>query len=502
VIRPSAASLVLALLLLAAAPAQAAPRLEKVGDFDQPVFAVGAPGDYSRLYVVERTGTVRVVRGGRISPTPFLTLPDVSSTGERGLLSLAFPFDFQTSRLVYAYYTLGNGNVRVDQFRAGSPDRVDPGSQRKVIELGHQAAPNHNGGTVAFGPDGYLWLAPGDGGGGQSGNAQSLNSPLGKVLRIRPLAGGGYTVPADNPFVGRPGLDEIWSYGLRNPFRFSFDRGTGDLVIGDVGQSTTEEIDYAPTGTGRGRGTNFGWNPCEGSFVQGSESAPCPIGTRPVIDQFHHDGWLAIVGGVVVRDPSLPSFWGRYLYGDNDQPVLHLAALALPRAHDGSTGLRVSLLAGISEDTAGCVYASSLEGPVYRIVENSTAVPCPKPAPGAGRPGAGRIPLRISVRVPKRQRVRKLRGAIGYARCSEACTVSMSGRLRIGRRSYKLRKAAKRGAAHRRLKLRVKLTKRASRALRRALRRHRRARVDVALRARNSAGSRSALVHRRVRVRR
>jgi hypothetical protein len=474
-------------------------RFEKVGDFDQPVWAVGAPGDYSRLYVVERGGTVRVLRAGRVLSTPFLTLSDISSDGERGLLSIAFPPDFQTSRLVYAYYTLGNGNIRVDQFRATSSDRVDAASERKVIELDHQGAPNHNGGTVAFGPDGYLWLGPGDGGFGQSANAQSLSSLLGKILRIRPLPGGGYSVPADNPFVGRPGLDEIWAYGLRNPFRFSFDRLTRDLVIGDVGESTTEEVDFAPASGGRGKGANYGWDVCEGSFTTGSQSNPCTFGTLPVIDQFHSDGWSALIGGLVVRDPSLPSLYGRYVYGDNSQPALHAAALALPRAHDGATALRIGDLAGISEDTAGCVYASSLDGGVYRIVETSTAAPCPWPS---SPPPADRVPPRLSVRFPKRQRVRKLHGVIAYARCSEDCTVAMSGRLRIGHRSYRLRKATKRATANRRIKLRVRLTRRASKALRRALRRRRRACVLVALRGRDGAGNRSPLLHRRVRVRR
>jgi hypothetical protein len=220
-----------------------------------------------------------------------------------------------------------------------------------------------------------------------------------------------------------------------------------------------------------------------------------------VIDKFHSDGWFAIIGGVVVRDPSLPSLYGRYLYGDNAQPTLHLASLALPTAQDRATSLHVPGLAGISEDSAGCVYASSVSsGEVFRIVENSSSVPCPKPPPSSVP--ADRVPPRLKVRVPKRQRVRKRRGAIGYARCSETCRVSMSGTLRIGRRSYKLRKTTKPAQAHRRIKLRVKLTKRASRALRRALKRRRRAKVKIGLRARDRAGNRSVLFHRRVRVRR
>ena len=486
-------------VLCCAAPASAGVGLRKVGDFDTPVYAVGAPGDYSRLYVVERGGTVRVVRGGTVLPTPFLEIPDVPTDSERGLLSIAFPPNFQTSRFVYAYYNVGNGNVRVDQFKASSPDRVDSGYERTVIEIPHVDAPNHDGGTVTFGPDGLMWLAPGDGGGGQEANGQSTDVLLGKVLRIRPRAGGGYSIPSDNPFVGRAGRDEIWAYGLRNPFRFSFDRVTGDLTIGDVGAGTTEEIDFAPARTGRGKAANFGWSVCEGSFVRDSTTQPCTFGTRPVIDQFHDDGWLAIIGGVVVRDPSLPSLYGRYLYGDNAHDTLHLASLSLPRAQDGAIGLHAPGLAGVSEDSAGCVYTSSVTGPVYRVVESSSSVPCPKPPPSAL---SDSVPPRLKVRVPKRQRVRKRHGAIGYARCSEGCTVSMSGTVRIGRRSYKLRKTRKRAAAHKRIKLRVKLTKRASRAIRRALRRGRRTRVKVGLRARDGAGNRSVLFHRSVRVRR
>ncbi len=496
---PRLALLIVIAVLAWAAPASAGVGLHKVGDFQNPIYVTGAPGDYSRLYVVERGGSVRVVRGGAALPTPFLQLPDVPTDSERGLLSIAFPPDFQTSRYVYAYYNVGNGNVRVDQFRASSPDRVDPGSQHNVIEIPHMNAPNHDGGTVLFGPDGLMYLAPGDGGSGQQDNGQSTDALLGKVLRIRPRAGGGYDIPSGNPFVGGAGRDEIWSFGLRNPFRFSFDRLTGDLTIGDVGEGTTEEIDFAPA-PGRGRGANFGWAPCEGSFAQGSKSTPCGTGIRPVIDHFHDDGWFAIIGGVVVRDPSLPSLYGRYLYGDNAHDTLHIATLRLPRAQDAGTGLHVPGLAAISEDTAGCVYASSVSGgEVYRIVENSSSVPCPRPPQAVVTDG---VPPRLKVRVPARQRVRKLHGAIGYARCSETCRVSMSGTVRIGRRSYKLRKTTKPVAAHKRIKLRVRLTKRASRAIRRALKRKRRAKVKIGLRARDGAGNRSVLFRRSVRVRR
>jgi hypothetical protein len=486
-------ALPLLLLAFAAAPADAGLHLQKVGDFDQPIFVTGAPGDYSRLYVAEKSGAIRVVRNGATLSAPFTDLSGVlDDSGERGLLSIAFPPDFQSSRLMYAYYTDTAGDIHVDELRAASADRADSAYRRVTLEIPHPAT-NHNGGTAAFGPDGMLYLAPGDG--TDSSNAPDTGSLLGKVLRIDPTPGGGHRIPSGNPYG-----NEVWSTGLRNPFRFSFDRVTGDIAIGDVGASTVEEIDFAPASLQRGRGWSYGWPTCEGSFTQGSTSTPCPAGSeKPVIDHFQPD-WITINAGVVVRDPSLPSLFGRFVYGDTSGGQLWSAVLRRPRASDDRP-LPFSLdgVAGISEDTAGCVYAASLSGGVYRFVENSTAVPCPKPRGGLA---SDRVPPLLKIRVPKRQRVRKRRGTIAYARCSEACTVAMSGRLRIGRRSYKLRKTSKRAAAHKRVKLRLKLSKRASRALRRALRHRRRARVRVALRGRDGAGNRSALLKRSVRVRR
>jgi len=503
------ALIVIGAFLVCAAPAAGAVRLQKVGDFDTPIYVAAAPGDYSRIYVVERAGTVRVVRNGVTLPGTFADLRSVVGEvmGERGLLSIAFPPDFQSSRLLYAYYADAAGLLHVDELRAPDGEHTDPAYRRPTIAIPHTGATNHNGGTIAFGPDGLLYLATGDGGTGQSANAQNPSSLLGKLLRIRPTPGGGHSTPADNPSG-----NEVWSRGLRNPFRFSFDRATGDLVIGDVGQGTTEEIDFAPASLSLGRGWNYGWPVCEGSSKLGTTAMDCPPGyEKPVLDKFQSDGWRTINAGVVVRDPSVPSLYGRFLYGDTLGGQLWSAILRRPKAiDDKSLGLTLPHVAGFGLDAAGCVYAASLEGGVYRFIENSTAVPCPKPPPGAetssptspAGPSADHAAPVLRVRVPGRQRVRKRRGATGYARCGEACTVAMSGRLRIGRRSYKLRKASKPAAAHHRIKLRVRLTMRASRALRRALERRRRARVKVALRARDAAGNRSLLIRRSVRVRR
>ena len=232
---------------------------------------------------------------------------------------------------------------------------------------------NHNGGLLLFGPDGLLHVGTGDGGGagdrhGPRGNAQDLGSLLGKLLRIDPRRSGAraYRVPPSNPFTGRSGArGEIYAYGLRNPWRFSFDRRTGDLAIGDVGQNAIEEIDFVRRG--RGRGANFGWRPFEGRsrFAPG-ESAPGHV--PPVIERRHSSGWCSITGGVVVRDPRLRLF-GRYLFGDFCKGRIVSARLRVPQARGiRPTSMSVRSLSSFGEDARGRVYAVSLAGPVYRLV--------------------------------------------------------------------------------------------------------------------------------------
>ncbi len=209
--RPTLLALLLTVAALALpASAYAAVSLQKVGDFNSPVFLTAAPGDASRLYVVEKGGTVQVVHNGVKQAAPFLTMGGLVSDNERGLLSIAFRPDFQTSHLFYAYFNNSDGDVEVDELRAADPDHADGTYRHAVIVIPHPGAANHNGGTAMFGPDGHLYLAPGDGGTGGA-NAHDMNLLLGKVLRIDPTPGGGYTSPADNPFVGQAGRDEIWS---------------------------------------------------------------------------------------------------------------------------------------------------------------------------------------------------------------------------------------------------------------------------------------------------
>jgi glucose/arabinose dehydrogenase len=349
-------------------------RLKRIGTFDDPVFVTSPPGDRARQFVVERGGRVMVVRDGRKLDTPFLDIRgQVTAGGEQGLLSLAFAPDYADSGRFSVYFTDHAGDQRIVEFQRRDADRADAGSARLVLRMA-DAESNHNGGLLLFGPDGLLYVGTGDGGGGgdrhgSRGNAQNLGSLLGKILRIDPRAGGGrpYQVPGSNPFTGRAGArGEIYSYGLRNPWRFSFDRTTGDLAIGDVGQNEFEEIDFVRRGAGRG--ANFGWRPFEGrSRYTAGEQAPGHV--PPVIVRKHSDGNCSITGGVVVRDPRLTGLLGRYLFGDFCRGRIESARLAPGRASGvRRTSLKVSSLASFGEDAQGRVYAVSLDGPVYRIV--------------------------------------------------------------------------------------------------------------------------------------
>jgi glucose/arabinose dehydrogenase len=342
-------------------------RLVRVGSFASPTYVGAPPGDNSRVMVVEQAGRIRVVRGGRKLSRPFLDIrSSVSSGGERGLLSMAFAPDYATSHLFYVYFTGRNGDIHIEQFQ-GSGDAAVASSGRSVITIPHHTFANHNGGQLAFGPDGMLYAGPGDGGseGDPNGNGQKLSTLLAKLIRIDPKPGGGYTVPSDNPFVGRAGVrPEIYSYGLRNPYRFSFDRTTGDLTIGDVGQDLIEEVDFARKG--KAAGANYGWSVWEGRHRYKSGRAPGAV--FPVVQQTHRNGWCAIIGGYVVRDPSLKALYGQYLYGDNCKTGVRAATLSPGHASgDRRIGISVPALSSFGEDARGRVYITSLAGPVYRI---------------------------------------------------------------------------------------------------------------------------------------
>ena len=347
--------------------------LDKIGEFDQPDYVAQPPGS-TDLYVVERPGRIRIVRDGRTLDEPALDIADqVSDSGqEQGLLSVAFPPDFQDSRLLYVYFTGNDQDQRVVEYRAKDDGTVDQGSARQVLRM-EDFASNHNGGLLLFGPDALLYIGTGDGGslGGSPDperNGQNLGSLLGKILRIDPRKSGGdpYSVPADNPFVDRPGArPEVCNYGLRNPWRFSFDSDTRALAIGDVGSSILEEIDYVPAE--RTCGNNFGWSAFEGT-ERLNEDQRAPNVVPPILVYGHGEG-CSVTGGHVVRDPSLPSMTGRYVYGDFCAGELRSFRPTARRAVDDKpVGLEVSSLSSFGEDNEGHVYAVSLDGPVYRLV--------------------------------------------------------------------------------------------------------------------------------------
>jgi glucose/arabinose dehydrogenase len=334
-----------------------------VGNFESPVYVAGAPGFRRLLFVVEQTGRVRVLRGGRKLGRPFLDIRGLVSTGgERGLLSIAFPPDYRESRRFYVYYTDRQGDIRIDEFRRKGATRAARGSRRAVVEIPHRANSNHNGGQLAFLGE-LLYFGTGDGGSGGDppNNAQNRSSRLGKLLRIDPARRG-----------AKP---QIYSIGLRNPYRFSFDTVTAPrqprIAIGDVGQNRFEELDY--TTVAAARGANFGWDAFEGHapYTGDNDGTPDPGGTVKPIFAYPHSrgGSCSIIGGYVVGDRRLRSLYKRYVYADLCEGELRSLRPTLRRARgDRKLGLSVSTPSSFGEDTLGRVYVASLEGPVYRLV--------------------------------------------------------------------------------------------------------------------------------------
>ncbi len=288
-----------------------------VSGLDEPVYLTYASDGSGRLFVVEQPGRIRILQNGALLADPFLDLTDLvnDSGNEQGLLGLAFHPDYAANGLFFVNYTDANGDTAVVRYSVSAdPNRADPASAKMILQVA-QPFPNHNGGDLVFGPDGYLYIGLGDGGsaGDPQGNGQNLKALLGKLLRIDVNQGDPYGIPPDNPFVGHPeARPEIWAYGLRNPWRYSFDRATGDLYIADVGQNAYEEIDYQPAGSQGGE--NYGWNFMEGAHPFKGQ-APAGL-SAPVVEYLHQVGGCSVTGGYVYRGPSLPALNGVYLYGD------------------------------------------------------------------------------------------------------------------------------------------------------------------------------------------
>ncbi len=371
------------LLLLLPASAHAAPALEPVGTFSAPIHVTAPPGDASRLFVVQRGGAVRLVKNGIVQAQPFLTIPpaELSTDGERGLLAMTFAADYTTSGRLYTYSTDAGGDIRIDLWHRSADREVALPSRSLVLRIEHSSRNNHNGGDLQIGPDGLLYASTGDGGGADDpdGNGQTLirggtpdqqsTALLGKLLRIAPGADGGYAIPPDNPFAGSAAArGEIYAYGLRNPFRFSFDRATGDLLLADVGQDDAEEVNFSQT---RGRGANFGWKCFEGAQPNDGTIPPCtPAGHVPPVFEYDRVGCQAITGGHVVRDPGLPSLLGRYVYGDFCDSVIR-SVVPSTGAADTPVGIDLQdfTLTAFGEDACGRIHVVQLSGQVSRLVD-------------------------------------------------------------------------------------------------------------------------------------
>jgi glucose/arabinose dehydrogenase len=338
--------------------------LDRVAWARTPV-ALAVAEDNTTFYVGERDGRVRVIRNGRLDPRPVLDLTDqVVVEGEGGLLGVALA---PNGRHLYVSFTDQEHAVRLVEVALDGAE-VDPATLREVLTI-PQPSTRHHGGNIVFGPDGLLWLGVGDGspGGDPANAAQSLGELSGKLLRLDPTPSGnkGYTVPATNPFVKRKGAQpEIWAFGLRNPWRFSFDRATGDLWIGDVGQYIIEEIDVI--GLRRSAGANFGWRRLEGS--RRFSGSPPPNVVPPVHEYAHRNGRCAVIGGHVYRGSQIRGLQGAYVYGDVcDGRIRALSQARGKPVHHRDLGLRLPGLVSFAEDRDGELYALSLADRIYRL---------------------------------------------------------------------------------------------------------------------------------------
>ncbi|MBI3952289.1 MAG: PQQ-dependent sugar dehydrogenase [Acidobacteria bacterium] len=344
--------------------------LERVaGGLNQPLLVTHAGDGSGRLFIVEQVGRIRIVKDGVLLPNPFLDIQSlVSCCGEQGLLGLAFHPRYAENGLFYINYTDTRGDTIVARYAVS--DNADGASTRGVERLIFIDQPysNHNGGHLAFGPDGFLYIGTGDGGaaGDPQNNGQNVQSSLGKLLRIDVNSGSPYSIPLTNPFVGRPGMDEIWAYGLRNPWRFSFDRETGDLYIGDVGQNKWEEVDFQPAGSAGGQ--DYGWKITEGFHCFSPPDNCNQTGLTLPIHEYSHEEGCSVTGGYVYRGSQIPNLVGTYVFGDYCSGTIW----GLKRDASGQWTrtelLRTNLsISSFGEDEAGEVYVIDLRGDVYRI---------------------------------------------------------------------------------------------------------------------------------------
>jgi glucose/arabinose dehydrogenase len=349
-------------------------QLEQVAvGMSAPLYLTSPPGD-PRLFIVEKTGAIRIVKDGAVLPDPFLNLSaQVSGGGEQGLLGLAFDPDYASNGRLFVHYTDPAGQTRVSRFLVSAdPDRADPATEQMLLTASQPFA-NHNGGQLTFGPDGFLYLGLGDGGASNDpeGRGQSLADLLGSILRIDARTGDTFTVPADNPFVGVVDAQPlVWSYGLRNPWRFSFDRATGDLYIADVGEAQFEEINVATSGAGTGRGINYGWSIMEGGHCRSGDACDQTGLALPAFEYSHAQG-CSVTGGYVYRGGAIPAIQGVYFFAD------YCAGWVRSFRYSGDVATELTdwpalrpggPVTSFGEDSSGELYVMSESGEVFRFV--------------------------------------------------------------------------------------------------------------------------------------
>jgi hypothetical protein len=505
------------------------------------VYVAAPPGDSHRLFVVEQGGTIRLVKDGVVQSTPFLDISSlvtngwaVSSDPEQGLLSMAFAPDYATSHRFYVYYTSkscpnppGCTNVVATYTADPSGDTATtPGTV--ILSMPHPGDVNHNGGQLQFGPDGDLYISTGDGGDGNDThhNAQDKSNLLGKVLRISP-GPTSYSIPAGNPFVGSEcssgsnggsACPEIWSYGLRNPWRFSFDRLTGDLVIGDVGQDNWEEIDFAHPG--QNAGANYGWPCFEGDHTNSAadpgECSGVTTGNTvaPVFEYPHCSASVfcgsGIIGGYVVRDPAIPELYGRYIYGDlstSGSKGLRSIVLGQPSASgDASVALNVSGLSGFGEDAGGCVYAESVNnGGVWRIAPAGSTSPGPCPVTAVTPPpstGKDSTPARLKITRSRKQHVLKTHYIKITVSSNELAAITARGRINIpgAAKVFRTHTSTRKCFGGKKVTLRLRLSKKTLGKIRRALRHRKFLTATITVTSKDASGNLSKAKHTSVRL--
>jgi len=395
--------LVAAMLPAAARAATPLHTIRIAQGLSNPLFATSPPGDTARVFLVEKRGSdnrgrIKILKSGVLLPTPFLTTGHLATDTEQGLLGLAFAPDYATSGRFYVDYTDSIGTTTIARYTiSANPDIANPTGT--IILSIPQPYTNHNGGWIAFGPDGDLYIGMGDGGsaGDPQDRAQNPDSLYGKILRIN-VSGSGYTIPPGNPFAGPTrGRDEIWSYGLRNPWRMSFDRMTGDLVIGDVGQNTEEEIDFAPASAGTGAGLNYGWRCYEGTlpytssttnFCASCTNPVCPMVT-PAYEYDHSGGRCSVIGGYVYRGCAITDLQGTYFFGDYCTGQIYsgqfqngILANVVERTADLAPGggLTINRITSFGETAQGEILICDEDGEVYQIVPGAPVLEQDMPA--------------------------------------------------------------------------------------------------------------------------